>query len=189
MSGRDYRPICDVWILARPKVDYHGAYPGGFLHRARQLLGVTPTDPVLHVCGGKVREYPFRGMGEYDKTVDIDMGLEPDFLIDVRHELPYRPSTSSLGQGPLLWPAILADPPYSEGDAGKYAAGEEAYPEPNKLLKLCIQYVEVGGRVGFLHYIWPQISETLARPVALIGVIEGQNNRMRAFSVFEKIKP
>jgi hypothetical protein len=30
-----YRPITDVWILARPKVKYYGAYPNGFLERAR----------------------------------------------------------------------------------------------------------------------------------------------------------
>lgn len=29
-----YRPICDLWILARPKVKYYGAYPNGFLERA-----------------------------------------------------------------------------------------------------------------------------------------------------------
>lgn len=35
-----YRPITDFWILARPKVKYYGAYPSGFLERARALVGV-----------------------------------------------------------------------------------------------------------------------------------------------------
>lgn len=58
-----YRPITDVWILARPKVKYYGAYPNGFLERARALLGVSPFDPVLHVCGGSAREYPAKPRG------------------------------------------------------------------------------------------------------------------------------
>ena len=33
-----YRPITDLWFLARPKVKYYGAYPNGFLERARALL-------------------------------------------------------------------------------------------------------------------------------------------------------
>jgi hypothetical protein len=58
-----FRPIADVWILARSKVKYFGAYPAGFLSRARDLLGVGINDQVLHVCAGKVRKYPYRGFG------------------------------------------------------------------------------------------------------------------------------
>lgn len=36
-----FRPIADVWILARPKVKYYGAYPNGFLERALPLLGAS----------------------------------------------------------------------------------------------------------------------------------------------------
>ena len=84
-----YRPITDIWMLCRPKVAYYGAYPSGFLERARYLLGVTIFDPVLHVCGGKVKDYqsgPMRGkgLGPNDRTVDLDPEVEPDFLLDVR---------------------------------------------------------------------------------------------------------
>jgi len=51
-----YRPITDIWFLARAKlkggVEYYGAYLGGFPERARALLGATINEPVLHVCGG-----------------------------------------------------------------------------------------------------------------------------------------
>src|SRR5688572_14486588 len=70
-----YRPITDVWILGRPKVRYHGAYPSGFLERARALLGVSIDETVLHVCSGQIRYYPFRGLGRHDLTVDIDQDL------------------------------------------------------------------------------------------------------------------
>jgi hypothetical protein len=125
-----YRPICDVWLLARSKVKYYGAYPAGFLSRAIDLLGVDRDAAVLHVCSGRVTDYPFKGFGLYHRTVDIDPAMEPDFCMDVREELPAGP-----------WDAILADPPYSEADSTHYAIGD-AYPEPNKLLKDCINASE-----------------------------------------------
>jgi hypothetical protein len=178
-----YRPICDVWILARPKVKYYGAYPSGFLSRARELLGITIDDPMLHVCGGRARQYPFRGFGPNDKTLEIDTGLEADFHHDVREPLPILGVFNNSYYH--YWPAILADPPYSEDDAARYAMGAGSYPNPNALLKNCLASVRVGGRVGFLHYIWPRPPKT-ARSVACIGVIVGFGNRMRCYSVFER---
>src|SRR6185503_8840943 len=78
-----YRPITDVWLLARCKykggVKRYGGYLGGFPERARALLGVTINQPVLHVCGGLARLYPYRGgFGENDKTLDLDPNVNPD---------------------------------------------------------------------------------------------------------------
>lgn len=169
-----YRPICDTWILARPKVKYYGAYPSGFLERARALLGVTINDPVLHVCSGMVRDYPFRGLGPNDRTVDIDGRLDPDFCIDVLEKpLPKR------------FAAILADPPYTAGDAEHYRAGSGCLPKAGYLLARCIEAVEVGHRVGILHYEWPRPPAN-ARSVAVVGVLVGFSNRIRCFSVFER---
>ena len=181
-----YRPITDVWILARPKVKYYGAYPSGFLERARALLGVTTDDAVLHVCSGKVRDYPFRGLGRNDKTVDIDRDLKPDYVLDCRLSLP-------LLRGRENWPAILADPPYSIADAEHYANGAGWLPSPAPLLAQCLLYVRPGGRVGILHYQWPRPPEKIGhykiKSVALIAVAMGYANNLRAFSVFEKVKP
>lgn len=183
-----YHPITDLWILARAKLKpnadgsenkYYGAYPGGFPERARVLLGVTITDPVLHVCGGKAKFYPYvAGFGVNDKTLDLDASLNPDFTADARESLPLIDSYRA-------WPAILADPPYSEQDAEKYAVGSSVYPNPNDLLKNCIEAVRVGGRVGILHYIWPSPPKN-AKSIACIGVVVGFNNRIRVFSVFER---
>lgn len=168
-----YRPITDVWLLTRPKVAYYGAYPAGFLSRARRLLGVGITDPVLHVCGGKVRDYPYSGLGPNDKTVDINPDLAPDFVMDVTKELP---------EGE--WPAILADPPYTEEDAKHY--GNADFPSANALLRLCLQHVPVGGKVGMLHYVWPQ-PPTTAVEVAVVAVGCGRNGRARWYTVFERL--
>ena len=177
-----YRPITDVWILARPKVKYYGAYPSGFLGRARALLGVTLTDPLLHVCGGSAKLYPAAsgpGLGPHDCTLDIDAETKPDIVWDVREKLPL-PSY----EGDKPWPAILADPPYTEADSAKYRV--DALPSANDLLKKCLAAVRPGGRVGMLHYVWPQPPREGVRSIACIGVIVGFNNRMRVYSVFEK---
>lgn len=179
-----YRPITDVMILARPKVKYYGAYPAGFLDRARLFLGVSIDDAVLHVCSGRVKDYPFAGFGPNDKTVDIDPALNPDYVRDVRHA---RGLPSHKGG----WPAVLADPPYTEADAEHYAIGAKVFPDPRDLLASCLAAVRPGGRVGFLHYAWPRPPDWMGRIkcVALVGVIAGYGNRMRAFSVYEKVKP
>jgi len=167
-----YRPICDTWLLARPKVKYYGAYPNGFLQRARTLLGCSHLDAVLHVCGGKAREYPNNGFGMYDKTIDLNPDVEPDFLMDVTKEIP-------MGE----WKGILIDPPYTLEDASKY--GKHSFPEPNALLKKCMNFVEVGRCVGMLHYVVPAVPKN-AKEIALIAVIMGNNNRIRCFSVFRR---
>lgn len=180
-----YRPITDVWILARARLKggqkYYGAYLGGFPERARALLGITISDPLLHVCGGKAKLYPYAaGFGPNDKTLDIDPALTPDFIHDIRLPLPRG---EGRGEGP--WPAILADPPYSENDAERYTAGRNVYPPPNLLLRNCINAVRIGGRVGVIHYIWPSPPKN-ARSIAAVTVLCGFNNRVRLFSVFER---
>lgn len=189
-----YRPITDQWILARAKLKpypdgkkrtYYGAYLGGFPERARILLGVTLADPVLHVCGGMAKFYPYpRGFGANDKTIDLDPATEPDFLGDVRDPLPIP--GAMLVKDSTLWPAILCDPPYSEPDAAHYMPGAEKYPNPNALVRNCVNSVRIGGRVGFLHYLWPGLPKN-AMEVAVISVKCGRNNRARQLTVYERI--
>ena len=176
-----YRPICDTWILARSKVKYYGAYPAGFLGRARALLGVGIADPVLHVCAGRVRDYPYAGLGDNDYTLDLDPDLQPDFLQDARDELPRCPLIPS-GE----WPAILIDRPYTEIDAAHYEAGPDKLPDLNDLVKRSLQAVEPGGKVGSLDYLWPHPGK-LGKEVAVVAVGTGRNNRARWFCVFERL--
>lgn len=172
-----YRPITDVWILARAKLKggqkYYGAYMGGFPERARSLLGATITEPVLHVCGGRAKLYPYkRAFGPGDKTLDIRQDVEPDYLQDAQEPFPKG------------FKAILMDPPYSPEDAKSYGT-ESVYPAPNLLVKNALAALEPGQRVGIIHYLVPQPPKGTIF-VACIGVFCGFNNRMRAYSVFEK---
>jgi hypothetical protein len=184
-----YHPIHDLWFLARCKyqggVKRYGGYPGGFPERARALLGVTLSDPVLHVCGGLVRHYPYpNAIGPNDRTLDLDPATEPDFLQDARDPFP-SPLQVMLNWS-SGWPAILMDPPYSEEDAEHYAAGADRYPSPNLLLKNSLDAVRPGGRVGLLHYVLPSPPSKKVKFVAAAGVVVGFNNRVRVFSVFER---
>lgn len=176
----NYRPVCDLWILARPKVPYYGAYPNGFLERAVVLLGITCYDQLLHVCGGHAKKYPaWNTLCPFGKTLDLDPETKPDFLQDAREPLP---TTSEVHR----WDAILCDPPYTQMDAAKYQPGASVLPTPNQLLRNALKAVRDRGRVGMLHYMLPQPPNEGVKFIACVGVIAGYNNRMRCFSVFEK---
>ena len=188
-SGATVRPICDVWILARPSIGYYGSFPKGFLHRARALLGVGPQGAVLHVCAGKIREYPYRGLGPNDRTLDLDPACEPDYLQDCRDPLPLR-TIESFDRGTstrsVEWDAVLIDRPYTLEDADHYAPTSAALPEINDLLKRSLAIVPVGHRVGVLDYQWPHPGK-VGIEVAVVGVGTGRNNRARWFTVFERV--
>lgn len=176
-----YRPITDVWALARCKykggVKRYGGYLGGFPERARALLGATIDEPVLHVCGGLANQYPYRGgFGAHDKRLDLDPNVGPDFLQDCAAGLPSG------------FKAMLADPPYTEADAEHYHPGAAQFPNPNKLVAAMLRALEPGQRAGLIHYVVPRCPPH-ARFVACIGVICGFGNRMRAYTVFEKGVP
>lgn len=205
-----YRPITDVWILARPKVPYYGAYPAGFPERARRLLGVSLDDPVLHVCAGRVRQYPYAGaVGPHDKTIDLDPDTFPDFCIDVRklaqwprvfmdeHRMTFdEPPCDTLATMQALegWPAMLIDPPYTEEDAKHYLPGLDQFPKLNTIMRNASERLRVGGRLGVLAYMWPSPPKKLTggatmREVAVIAVGTGRNQRARWFTVWEKFGP
>lgn len=175
-----YRPITDVWFLARAKLKnnkkYYGAYLGGFPERARALLGATINEPVLHVCGGMAKDYPYKaGFGKNDKTLDLDPDTSPDFLQDARVSFPKG------------FKGILIDPPYTPEDADKYKPTSTVFPSPNLLVKNGIDSLGVGERVGIIHYILPSPPKN-AKFIAACAILCGFNNRIRIYSVFEKIE-
>lgn len=171
------RPITDVWILSRPKVKYYGAYPNGFLERARHLLPVRTSEEVLHVCSGMVTSYPgVRGIKPWDVTLDINPDLNPDIVHDMRMPIPDDLHGAFRG--------VLIDRPYTLDDARRYGT-EDALPSASQVLENAWPSVMSGGRIGILDYEW-------ARPpreavlVASIGVVMGYGNRIRVFAVYEK---
>lgn len=178
-----YRPVSDVCLMARPKVPYYGAFPNGSLERMRLALGAQIKDTVLFVCSGRVRDYPCAGFGPYDVTVDINPDLKPDYVMDVRHRLPKRR---------WGWRAMIVDKPYSRDEAKHYGT-EDAYPEPDALLRLCLEHTRPGGRVGFLDWYWPrpprEVHGCPIKEVFVMPVSTGRGSRWRGYVVFEKVKP
>jgi len=201
-----YRPMTDTWILARTKLkpaadgskqSFYGAYPAGFLHRARQLLGVRRGDHLLHVCGGLVKQCLYRGFEENDRTLDLDPKTEPDYLMDARRLgvnmgdlFPNPQGTVIELTGPWvsgLWPAIMIDRPYTEEDHAHYDVPRDVFPSDlNDLVRRALECVEPGGRVGVLDYLWPSPPTKLGKEVAVVGVGTGRNNRARWYTVFER---
>ncbi len=164
MSGYTYRPITDTWLLARTKSHYYGGYPEGFLWRARTLVPGRGPEQMIHLCSGKIDE---------DFTVDINPAMNPTLVADARHT--GLPSESFIG--------CLIDPPYNEEEAKVY--GYE-YPTPRDLLLEGDRLLKTGGRVGILHFEVPRPPVKHLRLLALITVVVGFGNRVRAFTVFEK---
>ena len=183
----NYRPITDVWLLARAKLKggrkFYGSYLGGFPERARALLGVRLNEPILHVCGGMAKYYPYkRGFGIHDQTLDVDPKTRPNFLQDARKPFPKYHTNGCDNR----FKAYLIDPPYSEEDAEKYPCGCKVYPKPNLLVKNAINALPVGGRVGIIHYMWPAGPKN-SKEIAAIAVGTGRNGRARWYIVYEKI--
>jgi len=158
-----FRPICDFWLMARPKVKYYGAFPSGFLWRAKTLLG--DTSNLCHLCSGMVEGEGFK--------IDLDPAVSPDLVADA----------TDTGIEDDRFSAVLCDAPYTQEDAENYRFPD--LPTPNMLLKEALRIVKVGGRVGFLHYICPRPPKN-AKFVACIALLVGFNNRVRLYSVFEK---
>jgi hypothetical protein len=189
-----FRPITDVWILARPKVRYFGAYPAGFLLKARDLLSVGRDDQVLHVCSGKVREYKcgpackgqidrhYHGWGESDLTWDMDRALKPDLIADVRDPKAWW---SIIHAHPQIQ-GIMADPPYNEKFAAHYNVGADVCPSADGIVKHAIAILPIGGRVGILSMGWPRYPKNEARQIAVVAVYVGNGNIGRTFAVYER---
>lgn len=194
-----YRPITDTWILARPKVKYYGAYPNGFLERARVFMPVTRTEPVLHLCGGLVKQYPtWAKLCPNDVTVDIDPETKPDIVADVREHIP-KPSEfgdereqnfvkySSDLRALDFWRGILIDRPYTPEDATHYRCGADCFPPIKALLCDALEVCCIGGRVGVLDYVFPRPPREGVKLIAKVSVTVGYDNRDRCFSVFERL--
>ena len=167
-----YRPICDIWLLARGagssgKPAYYGAYPSGFLRRAKDLLLSNQNDILVHLCSGTV-------VDPQGITIDINPEVNPDIIADAT-KTPFHNNQFN---------AVLIDPPYTEQDAEKYG---EDLPSTTDLLKEALRIVKPGGKVGLLHFIVPRIPKGYEkRYITLIGVITGGAQRIRVFTVLKK---
>ena len=187
-----YRPFTDVWILARPKSKYFSAYPAGFLRRARDLIGCSQEDQVLHVCSGDIANYKcgpgcsgngdhWHGFGSNDITVDVDPMVKADYHLDVRDIESFHTIAND-----HHIKGVLADPPYTKGFAANYKSGPDVFPSANTIVKNALAILPIGGRVGILSMEWPLYPKATARQIAIVGVLVGNGNVGRWFAVYER---
>ncbi len=192
------RPISDVWILARSKIKYYGAYPAGFLERARNVLtGGRIEESIWHIPGGMAHTYngaggmPLSGYGPNDFRIDLDPEVEPDILMDIRDMCNILPTKDRLmvsyGE---LWlydapSAIIIDLPYSEEESKNYEPGPELFPSLNETLKQSLRIVKPGGLVGVLDWKWPNGSKFGAKCILSAMVTTGEGSRARIFTVWK----
>jgi hypothetical protein len=163
-------------MYGNPKVSQHfddfpdgGGYPHGFIEWAMGIMDCEDHAKILHLCSGSVKS---------GVRVDIRPEVSPDIVADCRN-VPL-PDCSQ------RW--VMADPPYSADYAQNLYGTGMAYPKPGQILKEASRLLEIGGRVGLLHFIVP----VFRRPLKLLGVYgvtTGWGNAIRAFSVFEKVEP
>jgi len=155
------------------------------------MIGCDDEDRVLHVCSGRVKEYPYKVFGKYDLTMDLDPGLEPDFLWDASKPYPGIPipipKECNCGYKPIPFiKGVLADPAYTKEFSTHYAPGESKFVSADTIVKNSIEILPVGGRVGILSLHWPRYPKKQARQVAVIAVYVGNGNLGRTFAVYEK---
>ena len=131
---------------------------------------------LCHLCSGSL------GPADDDNALFVDKtrpawaeaDVDPDFIQG-------NATRTSFADG--VFDAAMIDPPYSPDDAAEYG---HDYPEPKDLLKEAWRIVRPGGRIGFLHYLFPRPPHKDARLLATITVLMGWGNRARLFTVFEK---
>lgn len=136
---------------------------------------------MLHICGGNAHLYPYAGgYGKLDERQDLDASVNPEHFSDCSVSIPKWRAEGG------WWAGMIADPPYSAEDAKQYSPGADKYPSPNKIVSLACEVLPIGRKIGIIHYIVPACPKN-AKFIACVGIVCGFNNRIRAFSVYERI--
>lgn len=209
----NYRPITDLWILGRPKVKYYGAYPAGFLERARPIMGVGIDETLWHLPGGMARKYnesrigphaTLSGFGGNDKTFDLAEDCEPDYVVDLCEmdewigdndgdyvHIKTQKPTNLRGRKHLCLPkpkGILIDLPYTENDAQHYSPGPEKLPKLNSVFQNCLRVAGISTAIAVLDYKWPSPGKYKPDWIcyACIAVTTGINQNMRTFTAWRR---
>ncbi len=144
----------------------YGRFPPGFFQWVlkNKLLGDVAAQDVLHVCAGSIKAR---------WTVDLRPETKPIIVADGMR-LPFRDAS---------FPAVLADPPYSDEYARNLYGTEN--PRPSRLLREACRVVVPQGRFAILHVAVPMTPPD-AQFVDCIGVTTGAGFRIRALTVYER---
>jgi len=161
------RWLCGMWILGNEYrgTGYYGSYPPNYLKRVLALF--PDADRILHLFSGSLPS------GRYTRF-DCRPGAD---VVGDAHEL----SKYFQGQG---FDLILADPPYTDEDAGHYGS---PMVNRNKVLAECAKVLEPGGFVVWLDQVLPIFRKDTFHLCGAIGIVRSTNHRFRVASIFRKL--
>lgn len=157
--------IHGTWFCGRPMAKYYGAFPQSFWPRAQQVL--RPWGSLLHWFSGTVRA------GDGVTTVDGNAGVDPMFCVE-GPTLPFPDAT---------FDASFADPSYSPKDAKRYGF---PYISATTVIAELARVTKPGGRIGLLHMFIPPTKRLPVKLLGVIGVMNGPQKHIRAFSVYRR---
>lgn len=162
--------VVGTWIMGndyRVKSAYYGGYPAGYLRRIRALF--PEKRRVLHIFSGKVELAALPG-----DTVDIDPKLRPTYVDDAQ----------KLDRVPLAaYDLILADPPYSVEDAGRY----QATMVKRNVVMRALRRAAPGTHIVWLDQVLPMYRKDAFAIEAVIGMVKSTNHRFRVITVFRRL--
>jgi hypothetical protein len=160
--------ISGFWWIGnnyKRKNGYYGEYPPSYLDRVRALYpSATRT---LHMFSGSIEALP----GEC--TCDSNLALCPDCGCPAEEV--------GLELEGMDFDLILADPPYSPGDAKRYG---QPYPNKRIVLRELRRTCAPGAALVWLDTQVPMFRKIDWRLVGTIGLFTGTNRRIRAISLF-----
>jgi hypothetical protein len=162
-----------LWVMGndyRNRTAFYGAYPPGYLPRICALFPDVDGDHTLHVFAGSLPPGPY---------VRLDMVRDelrqPDVVGDVLE-------VDRLFAG-RRFQLVMADPPYSAGDAEYY---ETPMISRRKVIGALADVVVPGGFLVWLDCVWPMHRKAEWRTVGRIGLIRCTNHRVRMVSIFQR---
>jgi hypothetical protein len=160
-----------TWVMGndyRTRSTFYGAFPHGFMPRARALFPDVTDHNLLHVFSGSLRA------GEYTRC---------DAVQDAEYQCSVYDLPSQMRRG-VGWSLGIADPPYSAADATQYG-----FPMVNrgKAMRALAQVIRVGGHLVWLDTVWPMHRKVEWRTAGRILLQRSTNHRVRLVSIFERV--
>lgn len=175
----DGRIVTATWFTGndyRNRSKLYGAYPPQFMPRVIELFPWNPTEHVIHLFAGSVKERP----GEI--RFDSSDQFSPTIVGNAEH---LSAELRSVGYAKTaMWDLILADPPYSPEDAKRYGV---KMPNVRKVLHECARVLATGGYLGWMSTTWPMFSKKELSLVGHVTIIRSTNHRTRSWFVFRKV--
>jgi hypothetical protein len=173
-KGRDV--LYGIWVCGqdyRTRSKFYGAYPHGYLERVSALFPDVLQAParqktdLLHIFSGSLPE------GNYERC---DMAQPAELEVSV-----YALPNIILNWRPKL---VMADPPYSAGDAKEYGT-----PMVNrgKALRALARVTDPGRHLVWLDVCWPMHRKDEWATVGRILLQRSTNHRARVVSIFERV--